>query len=417
MNKFKQSRFQFATLKPHALAGACLLALAACGGGGGGEGGEVPVPEASASVPKPGAPAPAPAPAVPKVCGSPFVASDFLPGQYPEPACVSEVPAAQYPPEDVFRLSAFNRLNEVRKMAGIGLLKQNAFIDLAAQTHSAYLANCEDVTESYEELSNCPYYRANSPESTTTLDGKYRRGRLEVAGYSGEVEVGETMSFFEPNPDRTITGANEIDSLMSIPSTRSGLLKPQMADVGVGFSKSNKPNSIKQYLILNLARTAASTQGASHLPDKMLTWPVANAVDVPTQMSTFASPNPVPDNCSYVKNPATCKTLGYPISVHLNSVFASSGEGRSFKNITADTFKLFEADSGIQVEAKVVAPDYSFHGELIPRQPLKKQTKYKVVFSGDTLEGNLQESGRSRDSVARTWFFTTGNKVTYSDKY
>jgi Cysteine-rich secretory protein family len=68
--------------------------------------------------------------------GAPVVAP---PTSYVEPQAVTQVPAGAY--SDVWRLSAFNRLNEVRAQAGIGLLRQNVSVDQAAQNHSSYQVN------------------------------------------------------------------------------------------------------------------------------------------------------------------------------------------------------------------------------------------------------------------------------------
>jgi uncharacterized protein YkwD len=78
--------------------------LAGCGGGGEGGGG-APVYD------------PAPTPA--------------------ERGPVLTVPAAKY--DDALRAAAFNRINKHRQDAGIGLYKQVASLDEAAQRHSKYL--------------------------------------------------------------------------------------------------------------------------------------------------------------------------------------------------------------------------------------------------------------------------------------
>ncbi|WP_434034703.1 CAP domain-containing protein [Cupriavidus sp. a3] len=97
------------------LATAMTLALAACGGGGGDDGGSK----------NPTAP-----PTTPTTPTTPQEPTSVPPA--------SSAPAASYPSGDL-RLAAFNALNDYRIKMGVGALKQDAALDIAADNHLGYM--------------------------------------------------------------------------------------------------------------------------------------------------------------------------------------------------------------------------------------------------------------------------------------
>lgn len=120
-----------------ALVTAMTLALAACGGGGGGDDG--------GSKQEPSTPTTPTAPAEPTSV---------------PPATTAPTPS--YPGGDL-RLAAFNSLNEYRIKMGVGALKQDAALDIAADNHLAYM-KANSVISHEETVGKAGYTGVNPYE-------------------------------------------------------------------------------------------------------------------------------------------------------------------------------------------------------------------------------------------------------------
>lgn len=138
---------------------ATLLALAACGGGGDGgstgtSGGTTP----------------------------PATVTPTTPNTPSSVAPVTSVPAASYADN---RAQLFTQLNAFRAAAGVGLLKQDPKLDIAAQAHADYMK--ANLTVSHDELStNTAYYEA-TPRSRATKAG------VDASQWIGEVAAGTAL--------------------------------------------------------------------------------------------------------------------------------------------------------------------------------------------------------------------------------
>jgi uncharacterized protein YkwD len=386
------------TLYKTALLSACLAALLACGGGGD----------------SPANPPPAPGGGGSGGSGQPQLKV------FVEPPKVLSVPEPSY--TNAHRLSAFKRLNELRSQAGLGLLKQNTQIDIAAQGHSAYQALNNLITHD-EIIGNPGYVAAEAPDRL--VDQKVLPGRVTKAGYQNSIETHEVLADFMPQFANK-TGAQLIDSLMGTPYHRSGMLIPQIADIGVGYDQSTS----RGFLTVNLARTTSNTQGAPDLKDLITTWPPANSTDIPTTMGNEL-PDPIPENGIF----ATPERIpaGYAASVHVNTTFKvpfteGSARLRLVRVSTPTDFKMYEDATGVEVPTKLLGnsltdSNVDYMGgsvAILPRVALNKNTRYKVVFSGEIREiydDPVVREERSRTKVSRTWYFTTGNKITYSAEH
>jgi uncharacterized protein YkwD len=298
-----------------------------------------------------------------------------------EPPAVVSVPPAVY--TDNRRTLAFNRLNEIRAQAGVGLLAQSAPVDQAAQSHSVYqLVNSE---LGHTEAPNKPGYIG----STSHI-------RIEHFGYKDLVESTEvTARLAFPNSSLPQAGANLVDYLMGGPYHRSAIIQAEYADVGVGLYDKDSST----VLTVNFARTKSNTQGA---PDTVvIIWPPDGSTDLPTAM-LGETPNPIKEN-----NGAPA---GYPASVQVSSLWHA---------LDVTRFEIRETSTGTLVDTKLLSyatdyelnttfADHSFAAAL-PRAPLAKKTNYTVIFEGiKTMQNSLVSS-----PVRKTWSFTTGDKVEF----
>jgi uncharacterized protein YkwD len=311
------------------------------------------------------------------------------PAPYVEPIerpAATQVAAANY--GDPRRLSAFNRVNEVRKQAGIGLLAQNIFVDQAAQAHSRYqvLNNYYDHDEPF------------SPGVENTYTGGSSRSRIAAVNIGGSnySEPFFSTEVISPMDFSAQTGSNMVDGLMAAPYHRSAILSPQYVDVGVGFYEQVANGKLN----INFAYPEVAPQGA---PDtQVVLWPVDGAVDIPASMAAEI-PNPIPEN-----NGAPA---GYAASVQVNRLFLS------VRDVTVFTIRE-GGPSGPLVSTKILSRDrgdnnaeYSFAATL-PVKPLNRNTTYFVSFKG--VIGKISDTARMEDkNVERNWSFTTGNKLNY----
>lgn len=184
----------------HKLLAAALLSslLAACGGGGGGGGGSGDGD--TAGVLPPGLP----------VVVTPPSFEDTAPAQ-------TTVPAPSY--TSTHRLEAFNRFNEIRQAAGLGLLRQNAQLDTAAQGHSDYLS-LNDLIGHYQRPGDAGFTGADPWE------------RMRAAGYAGWLTGSEVQSPIAGSP----SGWAHIDALIATPYHRMGMLNYRWDEMGVGYN-------------------------------------------------------------------------------------------------------------------------------------------------------------------------------------
>ena len=128
---------------------AMALSLSGCGGGGG-----------SAAAPEPPPPPPAPVPAPSPTPTAPIAAQLTVP-----------TPVGY----DADRLAAFNRLNEIRLSAGLGMVAQQTQMDQAAQAHAEWMIANDAFT--HEEVEGTPGFTGTNWPSVTSSFGYVPVGR------------------------------------------------------------------------------------------------------------------------------------------------------------------------------------------------------------------------------------------------
>jgi uncharacterized protein YkwD len=281
-------------------------------------------------------------------------------GTTAEPNAVVSVPAPVY--SQAVYADAFNRLNQVRAAAGIGLVAQHAYVDAAAQAHSNYLA-VNDLTGHYET------------NTKTGWTGNTPADRIQAAGY-GANSPWEVIAY------ANTTGADFVDMLVAAPYHRAGMLAYKAVHAGIGYAKYA---TISGYnLNIDITSNATSFQGAPNTPAAI--WPADGATDTLTRM-TVESPNPIPEN-----NGAPA---GYPVSVRVHED----------KTLTVDSFTVTTAD-GTPVSVKVlsyatdpnlVSLGFKFFAAAVPTAPLAAGTTYRASFAGK-INGT---------AYSKTWSFTT----------
>lgn len=260
------------------------------------------------------------------------------PSQPTNPQPVTSVPLPTY--TDAYRLDAFNRINEVRRLTGLGLLAQSTQLDTAAVNHANYVVinHAYGHTETY----GMPGFTGQDLVSRLPAAGY-------VAMYSQEVLAGNLA----------LTGAKTVDSLMSGVYHRLPFLDYQFVDVGMGRAAyPDTPNS-GAFLMEFAYRNSPGPQGAPAVP--YVIWPL-NGSTIDRLTLDPESPSP--------------PGQGYPVSINVDSILG------------VQKFELREAGSSTLVPAFVLtsATDANlktpYFMALSPRDPLKPHTTYNVTFEG-----------------------------------
>ncbi|MFL6629946.1 MAG: CAP domain-containing protein [Vitreoscilla sp.] len=326
---------------------ALLASLSACGGGGG-----------DAPAPPPPAPAPTPAPTP----SAPIAAQMTVP-----------TPVGY----DAERLAAFNRLNEIRLSAGLGMVAQNALLDQAAQAHADWM------------IANDAFVHTET-SGTPGFTGADWWNRDETLGY---VPVGgsEAMS-------SGVDPAAGVDELVNGVYHRAGLLAFEPVDVGIGWS-SNAGAYVKRPLVIDITRPGTDTvravgQAAQSRSNGVAIWPLDQSMGVPTHLG-FEIPNPVPRQ--------EVMTLGSPASITVDRL----------QTIQVTSFTMTNVLTGADVSTtmltnqndpnSMIPPSFA---AIVPLAPLGISTSYRVAFKGTAV------AFPSGDVVGidRTWSFSTASR-------
>jgi uncharacterized protein YkwD len=319
---------------------ATLAALAACGGGSGGS-------------------APAPPPTAPSPSG-------------PLAAVMSVPEPVGY---DADRLAAFNRLNEIRLSAGLGMLAQSRVMDRAAQAHADW------------EIANDIYGHVEQA-GTVGFTGAHWWDRDEAIGY--------TPASGEEVATSGYASGDAMDILANVAYHRIALLTIEWVDVGIGHSSGMIPN-VSEPLVVDMAvpqGDAVRGQGqlAQVSSGGVVVWPVDGAQGVRTHMGG-ESPNPVAES--------DVLALGMPVSVTVAS-------GRT---ISVTRFTLRNSSTGAIVptyllthlnDTNALVP--TSYVAVIPLAALASNASFDVDFEGDVVEPDTNASM----PLSRAWRFSTG---------
>ncbi len=275
---------------------------------------------------------------------------------------------------DADRLAAFNRLNEIRLSAGLGMLAQSVLLEQAAQAHAAWIIANDSFT--HEETAGTPGFT-----------GAHFWDRAEALGYvplgGDEVMVAR------------VHGAQGVDVLINGVYHRAAILAFEPVDVGFGWSAATG-STVSWPLVVDMTcpggdRIRSAGQAAQSSIDGLAIWPLDGAADVPLRLG-LESPNPIPSQ--------DVLTLGTPASV-------TTSNGRT---IAVGSFTMSDDSTGVEIPTRLLVNANDPNGSLpssfaavVPLSPLAASTSYRVVFAGSATE---IVSG-AREVISRAWTFST----------
>jgi uncharacterized protein YkwD len=276
---------------------------------------------------------------------------------------------------DTDHLAAFNRLNEVRLAAGLGMLFQSVKLDQAAQAHTDW------------SIENNLFSHVESPD-TPGYTGVNWTDRDAAAGYL--VASGTEVIATGAAP------AAAIDGLINMAYHRAGLFMFEPLDVGIGYSQQGV-EGFNGMLVADLAFPGdGGSRSDGQLPqvgiDGVVIWPLDGAQGVVAHMGNEV-PNPVPG--------VDVLSLGTPVSI----------EVASSERLTVSRFQLFDDDSGKSIPTVLLTHDSdpnqilaSSDADLIPIGSLPFDKTFRAEFVGAAES----TSTSSRRSISRVWRFRTG---------
>ena len=269
----------------------------------------------------------------------------------------------------------FASLNAMRTSMGIPAFSRNALLDQSASAHaqylyqnSAYLAPLSGQTDpatgmlyAHSEDPGRPGYLAPTPAA-----------RDQASGYSG-ILYDEVLTFGSPTVQVNEDGQDAFNNLMNTVYHRSGLLKDNLCDIGIGE------------VLSNFVAEMACAQPQSMPSGALVVFPADGQVDpYPYWEVGLELPNPLPALANGTQ-------IGGPLSV-----MAPSGH-----TLVASSFSL--SLNGNPVSAQLLSPQSdpaipANNAFLVPLSPLQLGgATYTATFTG-TDNGS---------PVSKTWNFTT----------
>jgi uncharacterized protein YkwD len=287
----------------------------------------------------------------------------------------SSVPQGIY--DDALRSAAFARLRQIRSEAGVGVLKQKDFVDMAAQSHSKY--QVINNISTHDEVPGMPGFVAKKFMQRIDYFGVYPSSQGQTDGF--EVTISALSFVGDATPE---LAQKLVDGLMSGPYHRSAMLDPEFTDVGVGLYVQDKSVNLN----INATRTIANTQGAPN--NLLINWPPNGSTNIPTEIAGEESGGP--------NRPGIPAGRGYAASVQTNCSL------RGIYKIIR--FEMRDA-AGNLVETQPVSS--GCFESILPLKSLNARAVYSVSF-----EGTIRRvDDRIENSIQKNWSFTTGEKITF----
>jgi len=345
---------------------ATALALAGCGGGGSstpsgsntGTGGTGTVITCTA-----------PQVLVNGVCTTP-------PPTVTPPDLQTTVPTPTYAPGSP-ELIAFNEINAVRASLGLGLVAQNAYLDLAAKNHATYIGqNIETDRSVYGHIENAAY-----PGFT----GITSSDRARFAGYGGN--AGEILTNDAPNA----YSLTPVQGFLNTVYHRVGIIDNCTREIGIGeFTKVLKNNIPFVPFVINGGGKTCQRNAS----DFVMHYPASGQTNLPVTMMA-ESPNPIKDLPLNADGSLDFLQTSYPISV-------ASVPGTTIA-VTSMTVTAQGETTPLPMTTITAAtdpnPGYLSSNWIffVGKAPFKAKTTYNVAFVG-TVNGA---------TITQNWSFTT----------
>ena len=282
---------------------------------------------------------------------------------------------AAYPTGSV-QAVAFTEFNAFRAIEGLGPVRQNANIDIAAKNHAAYVQTNQSGADAHHEIAGKPGFTGAEPGD-----------RMAAAGYAG-ASVTEVIAF---------EGIQQtsVQALLATVFHRNAMMTQGLTDAGIAPGDDNGPTYID----------AGYIKQQKNAGDYVGVFPYDKQTGVPMTHHT-ESPNPFYQEFDMTQANVCAKT-SYPISIATEAStilkvtsFTVTPEGQS----TPLDVRLMTRDSNNQ-NLQYLGANVAF---IVGKAPFTPGTKYTVHFVGSAT-GTATGSANGL-AIDKTWTFTTDTK-------
>lgn len=331
--------------------GATVGALTGCGGGG-------------------SAPA-----ATNPVATNPTLTVPVAPVSAVQAAELQTMAAATYPTGSV-SATAFSEYNAFRAVEGLGPVRQNTNIDIAAKNHAAYVQTNQSGADAHHEIAGKPGFTGAEPGDRVVAAGYAATYTTEVIAFEGIQQT-------------------SVQALLATVFHRNAMMTQGLTDAGIAPGDDNGPTYID----------AGYIKQQKNAGDYVGVFPYDKQTGVPMTHHT-ESPNPFYQEFEMTQANVCAKT-SYPISI--------ASEASTILKVTSFTVtvagqstpldvRLMTRDSNDQ-NLQYLRANVAF---IVGKSPFTPDTKYTVHFVG-TATGTATGSAKGL-AIDKTWTFTTDTK-------
>lgn len=285
---------------------------------------------------------------------------------------VSSVPPPTYPEGSELR-EIYNWLNAERSRCGMGLLRQDERVDLAADDHSKYMA----VNIDNGNLTGIVHEQDPTFPGFTGVSGT---ARVQFRGYPGT--AGDLVAYSD-------AASSGIKSLFGYATYHSLIAQAGfgLRDVGLGTARSIKTNWALS--VLNMASPTVSPEPSETTPqlagDAVATYPCGGEVLL-WRNHIAETPSPFPNTDMTTKGPPITVFVRVPQRLLIRDFLLSTESGVSLPGT-------------LLTSAERPGLIATFQAAFIPDAPLPADTTFNVYIRG-TNEGQRFE---------KRFSFSTGN--------
>ncbi|MEQ6436342.1 CAP domain-containing protein [Comamonas sp. w2-DMI] len=289
-------------------------------------------------------------------------------GQYP-----TETKPADY--KSLNQAAIYETINKYRTTCGFSSIKQNSLLDTAAMGHANYEQINSEV--GHTQTNTKPGFTgATTPDRLKAAGYAYSNGGEIVGAWVGGTMVAGSSGNAIEHPIDAPTGKALINRLFSTVYHLKSALE-EWNEMGIGYSVSDNratapgQTSFFATAVVDFAN-AAGSQAPTYTAGKIRSFP-CQGIDGVSPIFTAENPNPFPA-IDFNQNP-----MGTPI-------YFQAGKGG---NMVIEQAEIMDMSTQSIVPITNLTTDTDpqksvkfSEGFVIPTQPLKSNTEYRVKVSG-----------------------------------
>jgi len=269
--------------------------------------------------------------------------------------------------------TAFAEFNAFRAIEGLGPVRQNANIDIAAKNHAAYVQTNMSGGDAHNEIAGKPGFTGADPGARVIAAGYASNYTTEVIAFEGIQQT-------------------SVQALLSTVFHRNAMMVQGLTDIGIAPGDDSGPTYID----------AGYIKQQKNAGDYVGVFPYDKQTGVPMTHHT-ESPNPFYKEFEMTQANVCAKT-SYPISI--------ASEASTILKVTS--FTVTVAGQSTPLDVRLMTRDSNDQNLqylranvvfIVGKAPFKPGTKYTVHFVG-TATGTATGSAKGL-AIDKTWTFMT----------